>query len=82
MIRNPYSTRPWQHVLEVIFGYLILARRLNQSDALNGEAFNFGPKNYQDKTVKDVILEIRKYLPTFKWVIKKKDYSSFFSNDL
>ena len=72
MIRNPYSTRPWQHVLEVISGYLIVARRLNQTDTLNGEAFNFGPKNSQDKTVKDVILEIRKYLPKFKWVIKKK----------
>ena len=72
MIRNPYSTRPWQHVLEVISGYLIVARRLNQTDTLNGEAFNFGPKNSQDKTVKDLILEIRKYLPKFKWVIKKK----------
>ena len=72
IIRNPYSTRPWQHVLEVISGYLIVARKLNKTDTLNGEAFNIGPRNYQDKTVKDVILEIRKYLPTFKWAIKKK----------
>lgn len=72
MIRSPNSTRPWQHVLEVISGYLILAKRLNHKDDLNGEAFNFGPKNSQDKTVKDVILEIKKNLPTFKWKIKKK----------
>ena len=70
-IRSPNSTRPWQHVLEVISGYLTLARKLNQKDDLNGEAFNFGPKNSQDKTVKDVILEIKKHLPTFKWTIKK-----------
>ena len=72
VIRSPNSTRPWQHVLEVISGYLILAKRLNHKDDLNGEAFNFGPKNSQDKTVKDVILEIKKNLPTFKWKIKKK----------
>ena len=46
-------------------------KRLNQKDDLNGEVFNFGPKNSQDKTVKDVILEIKKHLPTFKWKIKK-----------
>lgn len=72
IIRSPYSTRPWQHVLEVLSGYLILAKKLNERNDLNGEAFNFGPKNSQDKTVKDVILEIKKHLPTFKWIVKKK----------
>ena len=38
---------------------------------LDGEAFNFGPKNFQNKTVKDVIVEIKKNLPTFKWIIKR-----------
>ena len=44
-IRNPKSTRPWQHVLEVIRGYLqcaILGKKFKSK--LNGEIFNFGPK--------------------------------------
>lgn len=72
MIRSPNSTRPWQHVLEVISGYLTLATMLNQKNDLNGEVFNFGPKNSQNKTVKDVLFEIKKNLSTFKWIINKK----------
>ena len=41
IIRNPKSTRPWQHVLEAIRGYLTLALRLHQNHKLHGEPFNF-----------------------------------------
>ena len=44
-IRNPNSTRPWQHVLDVLNGYINLAMQLNKKNSINGEAFNFGPKN-------------------------------------
>jgi CDP-glucose 4,6-dehydratase len=50
-IRNPSSTRPWQHVLEVIRGYLQSAIIIKPNKKLNGEAFNFGPNNNQNKTV-------------------------------
>ena len=43
-IRNPNATRPWQHVLEPLYGYLCLASNLLSSDANDGEAFNFGPE--------------------------------------
>lgn len=76
LIRNPYSTRPWQHVLEVISAYLILAKNLKNKSNLHGEVFNFGPKNTQNKTVRDLILGIKKYLPTFKWKIKKNVFFS------
>lgn len=55
-IRRPNSTRPWQHVLEPLSGYLCLAQQLIQNPALQGEAFNFGPAAVQDKTVHELLL--------------------------
>jgi CDP-glucose 4,6-dehydratase len=54
-IRNPNATRPWQHVLEPLSGYLWVATRLKADGNLSGEAFNFGPTYSDSKTVKDVI---------------------------
>ena len=45
LIRNPKATRPWQHVLEPISGYLSLAVSLKKSDKLSGQAYNFGPSS-------------------------------------
>lgn len=42
-IRNPGSTRPWQHVLDPLCGYLLLAERLTESPAAYAEGWNFGP---------------------------------------
>ena len=42
-IRSPNSTRPWQHVLEPLSGYLLLGSLLYNDIAFHGEAFNFGP---------------------------------------
>lgn len=46
IIRNPASTRPWQHVLEPLSGYLVLAQHLYQNPAGFAEGWNFGP--YED----------------------------------
>lgn len=54
-IRNPKATRPWQHVLEPLSGYLWLAARLAEDRKLNGEAFNFGPADTDTQSVKEVI---------------------------
>ncbi|PSB03413.1 CDP-glucose 4,6-dehydratase [Merismopedia glauca] len=43
LIRNPYATRPWQHVLEPLNGYLTLAEHLFQHGSAYSEAWNFGP---------------------------------------
>ena len=43
IIRNPKSTRPWQHVLEAAGGYLCLAVNLKLNKKLHGQPFNFGP---------------------------------------
>lgn len=57
-IRCPESTRPWQHVLEPLGGYLLFASRLSQDASLHGQAFNFGPSSVVSKSVMDVIYEL------------------------
>lgn len=62
-IRNPEATRPWQHVLEPISGYLTLAARLNVGGVEQGSVFNFGPTNSGPRSVMDVIHQAEKYIP-------------------
>jgi len=60
-IRNPYSTRPWQHVLEPLSGYLTIALALHVGKICNGESFNFGPRSDQNVTVQKLIEDLSKY---------------------
>lgn len=53
-IRNPLAIRPWQHVLEPLAGYLILAEKLWQQPELAG-AYNFGPHSHDAATVFEVV---------------------------
>ena len=61
-IRKPNSTRPWQHVLEPLSGYLLLAEALYESSNF-ATTFNFGPKLESNRTVKDLVEEALKYWP-------------------
>jgi CDP-glucose 4,6-dehydratase len=54
-IRSPQSTRPWQHVLEPLSGYLWLGARLAEDMQFNGEAYNFGPRAEQNATVLELL---------------------------
>ena len=67
-VRNPHATRPWQHVLEPLGGYLELASRLLE-DLIQGEgspndaayaAFNFGPGSESERSVQDLVKEVLK----------------------
>ena len=60
-IRRPRATRPWQHVLEPLSGYLMAAERLFQDRALTGEAFNFGPRAEANFSVLDLLNELANY---------------------
>ena len=60
-IRSPEATRPWQHVLEPLSGYLNLGQELYKRDELDGEAFNFGPRAEQNHTVKQLLEDLSKY---------------------
>ena len=54
-LRSPDATRPWQHVLDPIEGYLLLARRLAERGPAFGGAWNFGPDERDVRTVEEVI---------------------------
>ncbi len=60
-IRAPKATRPWQHVLEPLSGYLNLGQVLYENDNLHGEGFNFGPKAEQNHTVEELLIDLSKY---------------------
>jgi CDP-glucose 4,6-dehydratase len=55
LIRNPLATRPWQHVLEPVCGYLILAQALYERGGEVAEGWNFGPSDEDAWPVKDVV---------------------------
>jgi CDP-glucose 4,6-dehydratase len=60
-IRSPDATRPWQHVLEPLSGYLNLGQKLFENYSLHGEGFNFGPKAEQNHTVVQLLEDLSKY---------------------
>jgi CDP-glucose 4,6-dehydratase len=66
-IRSPKATRPWQHVLEPLAGYLTLASRLANDKSLSGEAFNFGPPSDQSYSVSALLEQMRIYWPGAQW---------------
>jgi CDP-glucose 4,6-dehydratase len=60
-IRSPEATRPWQHVLEPLSGYLTLGAELARNRDLCGESFNFGPRTEQNKSVISLLSDLRKH---------------------
>jgi CDP-glucose 4,6-dehydratase len=61
-VRNPAATRPWQHVLEPLGGYLLLAERLN-TDVTLADAFNFGPQLDANRSVRELVEEALLHWP-------------------
>jgi CDP-glucose 4,6-dehydratase len=57
-IRNPYSIRPWQHVLEPLRGYLAVAESLCERGVACGEAWNFGPDQSDAQPVEWIVREL------------------------
>ena len=67
-VRSPQATRPWQHVLEPLSGYLLLGAELwNKVDGLNGEAFNFGPDANVNQTVAELLNAMSLRWSDIKW---------------
>jgi CDP-glucose 4,6-dehydratase len=60
-IRNPNSTRPWQHVLEPLSGYLHVGQKLLEENIEFAESWNFGPSDEESITVREVVENIKKY---------------------
>lgn len=69
LVRNPFAVRPWQHVLECLSGYLLLAGRLGESGKNSPvcSPFNFGPDSASRQTVRRLVEELLKSWPG-EWV--------------
>ncbi len=68
-IRNPMATRPWQHVLEPLSGYLALGQKLLENNSDFAQAWNFGPNPASSVTVKAVAEDIKKLWSAFDYII-------------
>ena len=66
-LRKPDATRPWQHVLEPLSGYLALAVALNENQDMHGESFNFGPPAQQNQSVLELVQNMSIHWDQVKW---------------
>lgn len=66
-IRNPYATRPWQHVLEPLSGYLHIGQKLLEGKKEFAEGWNFGPSDEGSITVEEVVKYIKQYWPAIEY---------------
>ena len=66
-LRNPHATRPWQHVLEPLSGYLNLAVALSERSELHGEPFNFGPPAQQNHSVLELVQQMAVHWEKVRW---------------
>ena len=67
VIRSPGSTRPWQHVLEPLSGYLLLAQRLFSGGNDFAEGWNFGPADEDARTVRWIIERLAEMRTDMRW---------------
>ena len=70
LIRNPKATRPWQHVLEPLSGYLTLGYKLLKKEVVAAEGYNFGPQSESNLQVGDIVKLSHHY-----WEDIKVDFS-------
>ena len=76
-IRNPNSTRPWQHVLEAVGGYLVLGSNLFRNKKFHGQSFNFGPLSKKNYKVIELLKSLQLNWKDKKWNINKKNQNLF-----
>lgn len=73
LVRSPKAVRPWQHVLDPLSGYLMLAEKLVIKGHNFAEAWNFGPNHNDNKTVKWVLNRFSKQFSNSKWETESED---------
>lgn len=74
-VRNPAATRPWQHVLESLNGYLMLGQRLVGGDGSCATAFNFGPDAADNRTVGEVLGGLQAAWPALQWHVVPQEHA-------
>lgn len=70
-IRSPNATRPWQHVLECLSGYLMLGQQLLQRNQSCSDAWNFGPDREGNRQVHQVLTALKAAWPNIEWNCNK-----------
>jgi CDP-glucose 4,6-dehydratase len=74
-IRNPHAIRPWQHVLEPLSGYLVLAERLYEHGQRESEAWNFGPQDADARPVQWIVERLcQMWGGRAAWVLQAGDH--------
>lgn len=68
-IRSPNATRPWQHVLEPLSGYLFLGQKLLDGQGEFAQAWNFGPATDSNQSVREVLSRLRAVWPALDWYV-------------
>lgn len=73
IIKNPKATRPWQHVLEPLYGYLTLAKNLSKNRKNSGQSFNFGPLHSKHIAVQEIIKLFKSFFKELDFKFKNKN---------
>ena len=81
VIRSPYATRPWEHVLEPLSGYLKVGEKLLMDPITYSTSFNFGPKLENNRTVWEVVQKLISYYGKGK-AIDQSDPNAVHENTL
>lgn len=72
-IRSPHATRPWQHVLECLSGYLLVGQRLLARDQGFAGPWNFGPALEDNRTVGELVALMKTHWPELEWTSRPSD---------
>lgn len=72
IIRNSSATRPWQHVLEPLSGYLTQGQLLSNEKLLNGESFNFGPDDSSNHSVGHLVELMASCWGGVRWIDEER----------
>lgn len=75
-VRSPNATRPWQHVLEPLHGYLLLAARLLAGDAACAGPWNFGPDAADNLSVATLLTGLQSHWPQLQWRLDGEQHAA------
>jgi len=73
IIRSPHATRPWQHVLEPLSGYLQIGQKLLENELIFSDGFNFGPTDEGTISVEEVVKKIKGYWNKLEYEIQQDE---------
>jgi CDP-glucose 4,6-dehydratase len=71
IIRYPKATRPWQHVLEPLSGYLLTGQKLMEGNIKFATGWNFGPLSNESYTVEEILIATQSFWPNVNYLIEK-----------